>query len=74
MVRRQVFLRCPLTDALVSEKFCQNCKHNFGGASDRDIYCAPEVDRLATARRQHRQNLKEKAMMERGEYITVDEV
>lgn len=38
-VRRQTFLRCPLTDTLVPEKTCRGCPHNYGDASPREIYC-----------------------------------
>ena len=43
LVKRQIFVRCPLTDELVSDKQCIECKHNFGRSSDKWIYCLPKT-------------------------------
>ena len=54
LVRHQIFLRCPLTDVLVSEKFCQRCPHNYGEASVREIYCVFNIERLKSVRTQRK--------------------
>lgn len=41
LVRKLIFFKCPISDKLVSEKECQNCPHNYGNASIREIYCLP---------------------------------
>jgi len=43
LVKRQIFVRCPLTDELVSDKQCTECEHNFGRSSDKWIYCLPNT-------------------------------
>ena len=41
LVRKLVYLKCPISDKLIPEKECQNCPHNYGDASMREIYCLP---------------------------------
>jgi len=45
LVKRQIFVRCPLTDQLVPDKQCIECKHNFGRSSDKWIYCVPKTEK-----------------------------
>lgn len=73
LVRRQTFLRCPLTDVLVSEKRCHNCQHNYGDASRRDVYCVPATDRLTGVRTQRKTKEIDRIVVQKDEYITIEE-
>lgn len=41
LVRKSIYLKCPISNELISEKECQKCPHNYGEASTREIYCLP---------------------------------
>ena len=56
LVKRQIMLRCPLTNELVLERQCLQCKHNFGQSSRKWIYCLPQTEKV----RGKRQKVKEK--------------
>ena len=73
LVKRQIFLCCPLSDTLVPEKTCRGCSHNYGDASSREIYCVSGLERVKSARVLRCDKQNEKELMERGEYITVKE-
>jgi hypothetical protein len=60
LVRRQIFLCCPLTDTLVPEKTCRGCPHNYGDASLREIYCVPKTERVKSARTRRKDDGGEK--------------
>lgn len=46
LVKRQVMMRCPLTNELVPEHQCQQCKHHFGQPSNKWIYCLPKTEKV----------------------------
>lgn len=46
LVKRQVLLRCPITNELVPESQCLRCEHNYGQSSDRWVYCLPETKKF----------------------------
>ena len=41
LVRKSIYFKCPISNKLIPEKECQNCPHNYGEASTREIYCLP---------------------------------
>jgi hypothetical protein len=45
IVRKQIYIKCPHDNKIKLYKKCHDCKHNFGNASKRDIYCIPEQER-----------------------------
>ena len=45
LVRKEIIVECPIDNKKKNIDVCSNCKHNFGDASKRDVYCNPKMER-----------------------------